>query len=94
MKQVAYRDCIPQTNLLKRFISLWIALILSCWAIPCVAQQATVDITPGHATNSFSPLRSLGAGIDRDPLDSVKILYGSTDVQQMLRLAGEESATA
>jgi hypothetical protein len=47
-------------------------------------QQVTVDITPGHSTNSFSPLRALGAGIDRDPLNSVDILYGPTDVQQML----------
>lgn len=48
------------------------------------AQQATVDITPGHATNSFSPLRALGAGIDRDPLNSAHIIYGPAEVQQML----------
>jgi len=28
--------------------------------VPVFAQQVTVDITPGHSTNSFSPLRALG----------------------------------
>ncbi len=70
-----------QIALLKRFTTSFAALI---FFQPAFAQQATVDITPGHSTNTFSPLRSLGAGIDRDPLNSVKILYGPTDVQQML----------
>ncbi|HYA24736.1 MAG TPA: discoidin domain-containing protein [Terriglobales bacterium] len=63
---------------LKRFT---VTLFL---ASPLLAQQATVDITPGHSTNSFSPLRALGAGIDRDPLNSVKILYNPAHVQTML----------
>jgi hypothetical protein len=29
------------------------------------AQNIVVDVTPSHVANSFSPLRSLGAGIDR-----------------------------
>jgi hypothetical protein len=43
-----------------------------------------VDITPGHSTNSYSPLRALGAGIDRDPPNSTKTLYDATHVKQML----------
>lgn len=53
-------------------------------ALPLAAQQVTVDITPGHSTNSFSPLRALGAGIDRDPPNSVRTLYDPLHVQQML----------
>jgi hypothetical protein len=64
--------------LVKRFT----AVLLLC--SPLFAQQVTVDITPGHATNSFSPLRALGAGIDRDPLNSVNILYNPSHVQTML----------
>jgi hypothetical protein len=47
------------------------------FAVPVLAQQVTVDVTPGHSTNSFSPLRTFGAGIDRDPLNSVHILYNA-----------------
>jgi len=64
---------------LKRFTR--IALAVS--ALPVFAQQVTVDITPGHSTNSFSPLRALGAGIDRDPLNSVDILYDPAHVEIM-----------
>ena len=48
------------------------------------AQQITVDITPGHSTNAISPLYAMGAGIDRDPLNSVQKIYGPTDVSKML----------
>ena len=67
-------------TVLKRFIAFMLAV--SSW--PGFAQQATIDITPGHSTNSFSPARTLGAGIDRDPLNSVRTIFGTTDVQQML----------
>jgi hypothetical protein len=72
----------PTHVVLKRFTSG--LLLLVGLGLSVQAQQVTVDITPGHSTNSFSPLRSLGARIDRDPLNSVQILYGTTDVQQML----------
>ena len=29
------------------------------------AQTIKIDATPGHAVNTFSPLRALGAGVDR-----------------------------
>ena len=65
--------------LLKRF-TVSIALML---ALPVLAQQVTVDITAGHSTNFFSPLHALGAGIDRDPLNSVHILYDPAHVEKM-----------
>jgi len=42
--------------LLKRF-TVSITLML---ALPGLAQQVTVDITPGHSTNFFSPLHGSG----------------------------------
>src|ERR1700674_537188 len=54
------------------------------WFSRVVAQQVTVDITPAHAVNSISPMRALGAGVDRDPLNSVEKLFGPTNVSQML----------
>ena len=67
-------------RLLKRFT----VLALPFLTLPLLAQQVTVDVTPGHSTNAFSPLRALGAGIDRDPLNSVHILYDPAHVQTML----------
>ena len=49
-----------------------------------LAQQVTVDITPAHAVNLISPVRALGAGVDRDPLNSVQKLFGPASVPQML----------
>ena len=65
---------------LKRF-NMGFALLML--VLPALGQQVTVDITPGHSTNSFSPLRALGAGIDRDPLNSVGILYDPDHVRTM-----------
>ncbi len=48
------------------------------------AQRATIDITPSHLLNRFSPLRALGAGVDRDPLHSTAKLYDAATVAQML----------
>jgi hypothetical protein len=43
-----------------------------------------VDITPSHAVNMISPVRALGAGIDRDPLQSVKTIFDPAHVQTTL----------
>jgi hypothetical protein len=71
---------------LKRFNTGFALLML---VLPAFGQQVTVDITPGHSTNSFSPLRALGAGIDRDPLNSVDILYDPDHVRTMHRASWE-----
>src|SRR5580693_2084921 len=67
-------------SLLKQ---LNMGIVLLMLATPVFAQQVMVDITPGHSTNSFSPLHALGAGIDRDPLNSVHILYDPEHVATM-----------
>jgi hypothetical protein len=76
------RTLLPDASILlilKRF-TIGLALL----ALPAFAQQVTVDVTPGHSTNSFSPLRALGAGIDRDPLNSVHVLFNPLHVGSML----------
>src|SRR5215469_11623204 len=71
-------------HLLKRFTTngpLVAFGVLTIFTAPqLLAQQATVDITPGHSTNSYSPLRALGSSVDRDPLNSTQILYDPTNV--------------
>ncbi|HWZ83475.1 MAG TPA: discoidin domain-containing protein [Terriglobales bacterium] len=61
-------------------LSLLIVAASSC----LFAQHITVDITPSHAVNMISPVRALGAGIDRDPLQSAKTLFDPAHVQTML----------
>jgi hypothetical protein len=40
--------------------------LLLLWATcSAAAQNLVVDATPSHMANSFSPIRSLGAGVDR-----------------------------
>ena len=65
-------------------VSLLSALLIVVFRLSLAAQQVTVDITPAHAANSVSPIRALGAGVDRDPLNSVQKLFGPTNVSQML----------
>src|SRR5262249_46525207 len=60
------------------------SLLVSALGIYATAQQITVDITPSHAVNRVSPPRALGAGIDRDPLHSVKTIFNSAHVGKML----------
>ncbi|MFL6352655.1 MAG: hypothetical protein ACJ74Z_12505 [Bryobacteraceae bacterium] len=51
----------------------WIYIPATLWIFPAAAvaqrhappQDVVVDTTPSHAVSSFSPFRSLGAGIDR-----------------------------
>jgi hypothetical protein len=48
---------------LRTAIFLW---TVSCWTTTStIAQTIIVDAAPSHVTNTFSPVRSLGAAIDR-----------------------------
>jgi hypothetical protein len=69
------------TWILNRFSSL---LLLLSLVLPASAQHVTVEISPGKAANVISPVRAMGAGIDRDPLGSVKTIFHSPDLDQML----------
>ncbi len=48
------------------------------------AQTVRVDITPGHAVNTFSPLKALGAGVDARKIGAVKQIYVPSTLNQML----------
>ena len=81
MKQQTRKSLLIEfMTVVKRFN---MGVVLVMLALPGFAQQVTVDITPGHSTNSFSPRRALGAGIDRDPPNSVGTLYDQSHVAKM-----------
>ena len=47
------------------FVRLAIATIVPWTASSATAQKVVVDADPAHVANTFSPVRSLGAAIDR-----------------------------
>src|SRR5215467_10063104 len=50
----------------KRRVGMAFGAGLCAWlAVAASAQTIVVDAAPGHAVNSFSPLRALGGAIDR-----------------------------
>jgi len=57
---------------LKPFVA-FLAFLLPCLILrtTCAAQTIQVDITPAHSTNRFIPNQTLGAGVDRIPVEAI-----------------------
>src|SRR5450755_3402655 len=49
----------------RRMVSAVVTSIALFASNPALAQKVTVDADPAHIANTFSPVRSLGAAIDR-----------------------------
>ena len=49
----------------RRSLSVLVMSIALLAASNALAQKVTVDADPAHIANTFSPVRSLGAAIDR-----------------------------
>jgi hypothetical protein len=52
--------------------------------IPTVAQTVTVDATPSHVVNRFSPLRALGSTVDRVPSNATDVFFRPDQIQKVL----------
>ncbi len=48
------------------------------------AQTVTVDATPSHVVNTFSPLYALGSTVDRVPSNATDVFFRSDQIQQVL----------
>jgi len=68
---------------------LAVCLLLTSAALP---QTVRVDITPGHAANTFVPTEALGAGIDRIDTVSTDKVFAEPVMRQVLS-AGWNSVT-
>jgi hypothetical protein len=53
------------SSIKRQFLKAGVMSFLLFAANAAVAQQITVDADPAHVANTFSPIRSLGAAIDR-----------------------------
>jgi hypothetical protein len=49
-----------------------------------VAQTVEIDAAPSHVVNTFSPLRALGATVDRIPSNTTDIFFRPDQVKQIL----------
>lgn len=66
--------------------------VVALLSYPLFAQTIQVDITPSHSTNHFVPNQTLGAGIDRIPVDAIDKGLSSPIIDKVLA-AGWQSVT-
>lgn len=52
--------------------------------LTAAAQTVTVDATPSHVVNKFSPLRALGSTVDRVPSNSTDVFFRPDQIQKVL----------
>ncbi len=70
-------------NIWKRFI-FSIALIFLSGQLQAVAQTVTVDATPSHMVNKFSPLYALGSTVDRVPSNATDVFFRPDQIKKVL----------
>lgn len=58
-------------------------VLLACF-FRADAQTVTVDATPGHAVNKFSPLRALGSTVDRVPSNATDVFFRPDQIKKVL----------
>src|SRR5579864_1620113 len=52
--------------------------------LPVGAQTVTVDASPSHVVNRFSPLRALGSTVDRVPSNATDVLFRPDQIEKVL----------
>jgi F5/8 type C domain len=67
--------------LILRFI---LAPCLLAWSCNAGAQTVTVDATPSHVVNKFSPLYALGSTVDRVPSNATDVFFRPDQIKKVL----------
>ena len=57
---------------------------LLAWPFHAAAQTVTVDATPSHVVNKFSPLYALGSTVDRVPSNATDVFFRPDQVKKVL----------
>ena len=65
-------------------LSLKLAILVFLVALNAAAQTVTVDATPGHVVNRFSPIYALGSTVDRVPSNATDVFFRSDQIQKVL----------
>jgi len=67
-----------------RMFSVFILANILLSNMPGAAQVVTVDATPSHVVNRFSPLRALGSTVDRVPSNATDVFFRPDQIQKVL----------
>ena len=54
------------------------------WSIDAAAQTVSVDATPSHVVNKFSPLYALGSTVDRVPSNATDVFFRPDQIKKVL----------
>src|SRR3954452_16860347 len=76
-------SCPTKLRMLLRTVSTLICLDLA-FALCASSQTITVDATPGHVVNKFSPVRAFGTTVDRIPSNTTDIFFRPDQIKQIL----------
>ncbi|HET6177945.1 MAG TPA: discoidin domain-containing protein [Candidatus Sulfotelmatobacter sp.] len=86
-----YDSCGEYIEMLERVVmnlaqALAISLTLGGLAVAsrAVAQTVTVDVTPSHVVNKFSPRYALGSTVDRVPSNATDVFFREDQVKKVL----------
>jgi hypothetical protein len=61
-----------------------LAATLLAWTLNAAAQTVTVDATPSHVVNKFSPLYALGSTVDRVPSNATDVFFRPDQIKKVL----------
>jgi hypothetical protein len=68
----------------KTVYSLFLTIAVLATSLSAFSQTITVDATPGHVLNKFSPLRALGSTVDRVPSNATDVFFRPDQIQKVL----------
>ncbi|QNI30890.1 discoidin domain-containing protein [Alloacidobacterium dinghuense] len=89
---VAPKTCLSKKLLARKYSTMSQKLLITSFLILLSAmsgagaegQTITVDATPSHVANTFSPLRALGTTVDRIPSNTTDIFFRPDQIKQIL----------
>ena len=71
-------------HLATRILERTLIAVLLAWSCNAAAQTVTVDATPSHVVNKFSPLYALGSTVDRVPSNATDVFFRPDQVKKVL----------
>jgi hypothetical protein len=68
----------------EHLIPAFILIAVLLDGLQAIAQSVTVDATPSHVVNRFSPLYALGSTVDRVPSNATDVFFRPDQIQKVL----------
>jgi len=68
----------------RALVFVFLCLAVSSLPRQCAAQTVTVDATPSHVVNTFSPLYALGSTVDRVPSNATDTFFSPSQIKEIL----------